>query len=205
MVGAIPSTLHQKVKFVVEEQLISMATKEDIVVVLTTSNPYIEVDENVVKCSFQSLEVVNATFIGEGKKIWTPRLLKVSMMGIKQIINKGVRAGLGLGKILQGTSKVILVVMKQDRYGLGYKADARERNKQMKNRRDKRMASLKDVTVEGEPMVFLHLCETFYSSRIEHDIRPKQITMMEGFENLTINVIEGIKVKREDVRAMMRP
>ena len=52
MTEAMPSTLHQKVKFMVEEQLINVATKEDIVAVLTTSNSYIDVDENVVECSF---------------------------------------------------------------------------------------------------------------------------------------------------------
>ena len=140
----------------VEEQLISMAVEEDIVATLTTSNPYIEVDENVVECSFLTLEVVNATFVGEGKKILTPRLSKVFKMRIKQIIEKGVRASLGLGNFLQGTSKAMLVVMKQDRYGLGYKPDGNERKKQMKNRREKRMTNLKGTIVEGKLMVFPH-------------------------------------------------
>ena len=97
MVGAVPSTFHQKVKFMVEEQLISMEAKNDIVATLITFNPYIEVDKNVVKCSFQSLEVVNTTFVEKCQKILTPRLLKVSKIGIKQIIGKRVQAGLGLG------------------------------------------------------------------------------------------------------------
>ena len=67
----------------------------------------------------------------------------------------------------------MLVIMNQDRYGLGYKPDGKERKKQMKNRKDKRMANLKGNTVEGELMVFPHLCETFHSTGIEHeDIRP---------------------------------
>ena len=52
MDGAVPSTLHQKVKLIVKEQLISMAIKENIVSMLTTFNPYIEVDENAFECSF---------------------------------------------------------------------------------------------------------------------------------------------------------
>ena len=70
----------------------------------------------------------------------------------------------------------------------------------MKSRREKRIASLKGTIVEWEPMMFPHLRETFYSGGIEHDdILPKQTTMMEGFEKLTINVIEGIEVKEEEV------
>ena len=66
MVRAMPSTLYQKVKFVVEEQLISVAAEEDIVVTLTTFDSYIDVDENAIECSFRSLEVVNTTFVGIG-------------------------------------------------------------------------------------------------------------------------------------------
>ena len=65
MARAVPSTLHQKIKFVVEEQFISVATKEDIV-----------------------------------QKISTRRLSKVTKMGVKQIIDRETRAGLGFGKFL---------------------------------------------------------------------------------------------------------
>ena len=45
---AMPSTLYQKVKFVVEEQPISVVVEEKIIVTLTISNPYIDVDENAI-------------------------------------------------------------------------------------------------------------------------------------------------------------
>ena len=51
MAEVVPSTLHQKVKFMVEEQLISVAAEKDIVATLTTSNSFIDVDENAIECS----------------------------------------------------------------------------------------------------------------------------------------------------------
>ena len=80
---------------------------------------------------------------------------------IKQIVGKRVRAGLWLGNFLQGRSKVMLVIMKQDRYGLDYKVGGKERKKQMKKIREKRMASLKDAIVEGKPMVFPYYMRPF--------------------------------------------
>ncbi|XWS34810.1 hypothetical protein CRYUN_Cryun21dG0069400 [Craigia yunnanensis] len=47
----VPSTLHQMVKFVVEEQLINVVAEEDIVATLTTANSYIDVNENAMECS----------------------------------------------------------------------------------------------------------------------------------------------------------
>ena len=175
MARAVPSTLHQKVKFVVEEQLISVVVEKDIVVTLTIANSCIDVDKNAIECSFQSLEVVNATFFREGKKILTPRLSKVIKMGVKQIIGKGARVEFGHGKFLQGASKVVSVIMKQDRYGLGYKPNAKARSQMMKRKKEMMMASLVGTIVEGEHMVFPHLRETFYSVRVEHDgIKPSE-------------------------------
>ena len=100
MARVVPSTLHQKVKFVVKEQLISVAVEEDIMATLTTFDSYIDMDGNAIKCSFQSLEVVNATFFGIGKKISTPQFSEVTKTGIKQIVGKGARAGFRFKKFL---------------------------------------------------------------------------------------------------------
>ena len=61
-----------------------MSAKEDIVAMLTTSNSYIDVNEGAIECSFQSLEVVNATFVGIGKRVPIPCLSNV----IKEEISK---------------------------------------------------------------------------------------------------------------------
>ena len=53
-------------------------------------------------------------------------------------------------------------------------------------------------------MVFPHLCETFYSTGVEHDnIRPSETTISKEFEKMTINAIEGVEVKREDITAIV--
>ena len=76
----------------------------------------------------------------------------------------------------------------------------------MKMKRERKMVSLVGAIVKGEHIVFPYLRKTFYSIGVEHDdIRPSEITVLEDFENLTSNAIEGIEVKREDARAMMRP
>ena len=61
MAGVIPSTLHQKVKFVVEESLITMVAEKDMIVTTTTATPYLEVKEDATECSFRSFEIATAT------------------------------------------------------------------------------------------------------------------------------------------------
>ena len=54
MAGAVSSTLSQKVKFVVEENLITIAIEEDMIATTTTITPYLEVKEDATECAFRS-------------------------------------------------------------------------------------------------------------------------------------------------------
>ena len=58
-VGVVPSTLHQKLKFVVERQLVIVSGEEDILVSFPSSTPYVEPTEESLETSFQALEIVS--------------------------------------------------------------------------------------------------------------------------------------------------
>ena len=61
MAGAMPSTRHQKVKFVVEKSLITVAAEEDMIATTTVATPYLEVKKDATECSFRSFEIAIAT------------------------------------------------------------------------------------------------------------------------------------------------
>ena len=52
MTGVVPFTLHKKVKFVVEENLITVVVEEDMIATTTIVAPYLKVKEDATKCSF---------------------------------------------------------------------------------------------------------------------------------------------------------
>ena len=122
----------------VEEQLISVVAEDDIVATLTTFDFYINVDENVVECSFQFLKVVIATFVGIDKKILTPQLSKVTKIRIKQIMGKKGTSWIRAREILARVIKSCANNYETCRYGLRYKLDAKSHNKMMKLRREKK-------------------------------------------------------------------
>ena len=74
IVGDVPSTLHQKIKFVIEGQLVCIVTEEDMIAATSLGAPYVEADEKAMECSFRSLEFVNAMYVGEGEKVPVPKL-----------------------------------------------------------------------------------------------------------------------------------
>ncbi|XP_052489910.1 uncharacterized protein LOC128042563 [Gossypium raimondii] len=50
--GAVPSSLHQKLKLVTEGRLVTIGAEEDIIVSVTSDAPYIEADSEMIECSF---------------------------------------------------------------------------------------------------------------------------------------------------------
>ena len=86
MAGAVPSTLHQKVKFVVEESLITVVAEEDMIAATTTTAPYLEAQEDATECSFRSFEIATAT--REEPETLMSRLSRNTRMILKQTIGK---------------------------------------------------------------------------------------------------------------------
>ena len=74
MLEAVPSTLHQKVKFVVDENLINVIAEEDMVATTTVSTLYIKVKEDAIECSFRSFEVATPTNTKDGLEILVSHL-----------------------------------------------------------------------------------------------------------------------------------
>ena len=119
----VPSTLHQKIKFVTERQLVFVFVEEDMITATSSRASYVETDEKAIECSFRSLEFFNAMYVREGLKIPVPKLSKITYSCIRQVLGKGARVGKGLGKKLQGMLRPITVIQKKDRFSLGYKPD----------------------------------------------------------------------------------
>ncbi|KAA3458938.1 RNA-directed DNA polymerase (Reverse transcriptase), Ribonuclease H-like protein [Gossypium australe] len=152
---AVPSSLHQKVKFFMDNRLITVAGEEDIVASISTDAPYIDVNKDAVEYSFRSFEFINATFVVEGNKIPTPKLSRNTKMGIKLTVGKGARAEKGLGKYQQGIVRALKPVHHRARYGLGLKLDGRQRRKQWQKDQERRIARVSGRELEWEPLVGL--------------------------------------------------
>ncbi|XP_050919093.1 uncharacterized protein LOC127136596 [Lathyrus oleraceus] len=110
-IGAVTSTLHQKMKFVMDNQLIIIYGEEDFVVSHLSSFRYIEADEDALETSFQTLEIANATFVEMKDPIGKSCSSFASLKSVKSNIEGGN---------LEGWGQLIDVREKHDRFGLGY-------------------------------------------------------------------------------------
>ena len=115
VVGAVTSTLHQKMKFVVDDKLVIVSGEEDFIISQLSSFRYIEADEDALETSFQALEISNATLEEVKDPVEKASLSFASLKSAKSAVESGGPAGWG---------QVINVNEKNDRFGLGYKPSA---------------------------------------------------------------------------------
>ncbi|KAK9019602.1 hypothetical protein V6N11_054118 [Hibiscus sabdariffa] len=131
--GAVPSTLHQKLKFVIDGKLVTVQAKEDIIATVFTNTPYIEIDEYTVECSFRSLELVSATFV-KNNIVRRPRLSRCAKM--------------------QG---------KVNRFGLGYQPNRQERRAAIIKNQERRKVRLNGEEMPWNQMTFPPIGQSFVS------------------------------------------
>jgi len=147
--GVAPSTLHQKLKSIIDDKLIIVFGEEDLLVCGPMPTPYIEAAEEDLETFFQALEIVNTTYI-EPFRV-NPHLSSASLMVARTMMEKGYKYGDGLGKNNDGSVKPLELVDNRGRYGLGYKptqADRRKRVEEMKERRQARIEGREPKTNE---------------------------------------------------------
>ncbi|XP_052728448.1 uncharacterized protein LOC108318774 [Vigna angularis] len=94
--GVVPSTLHQKLKYVMGDKLVIVSGEEDLLVSGPSSARYIEAAEEALETAFQSLEIVGNTYV-EPFPV-NPYLSRASIMAAKVMLKEGYKYGSGLGK-----------------------------------------------------------------------------------------------------------
>ncbi|XP_070010342.1 uncharacterized protein [Nicotiana sylvestris] len=121
-VGAIPSTLHQMVKFEYEYQEIIVHGKDEQSIYWDLLVPCLEAREGSEHIVYQDFEVVVADQCEEGSPCPQPFLSNASIMVAKEMIRHGYKLGKGLGTSLQGITEPITLAASEKFFGVGFQA-----------------------------------------------------------------------------------
>lgn len=116
--GAVPSTLHQKIKFVHKDSMVTIEAEEDHAIY---KSPTQQVHGILDSLGYRESQVINASYVGEGTCPPKPMIPKASIMMAKQLKMHGYKHGKGLGRELQGITKPVLSEGNSFHFGLGFK------------------------------------------------------------------------------------
>ncbi|XP_071928040.1 uncharacterized protein [Coffea arabica] len=127
--GAVPSSLHQLLKFVVNDKLITIFAEEDCLVI-TNSGVKEEGSQSVTMSPHSTSDIVSVSWITTEERT----LSKASVMMAREMIRGGYKFDKGLGRELQGILRPVKIVEKRDTFGLGFRPTAKD-FKEMKERK----------------------------------------------------------------------
>ncbi|XP_027341179.1 uncharacterized protein LOC113854418 [Abrus precatorius] len=165
--GVVPSTLHQKLKFIIDNKLVIISGEEDMLVSKPSSTPYIEAAEEALETSFQALEIANATYVGEGAPILKPRLSNTSIMTAKVMLDGGCQYGYVLGQTITKAANWLQLHENKDRFGLGYTPTKADKRRVMEEKKERRLARLEGREPKTEGVPICDLLKSFYSAGFE--------------------------------------
>jgi len=89
--GVVPSTLHQKLKYIIGDKLVIVSGEEDLFVSGPSSSRYIEAAKEAFETAFQSLEIVANAYVEPFSMV--PHMSCASLMMAKVMLKEGYQYG----------------------------------------------------------------------------------------------------------------
>ncbi|XP_070048920.1 uncharacterized protein [Nicotiana tomentosiformis] len=117
---AIPSSLHQMVKFEWDRQEIVVHGDENLSAYNDTIIPFIEVEDDKGPWVYQMFETVSVGKIPEGECILGPKIPSASVMVANEMLKNSFLPGKGLGSSLQGIVHPVCPCESFSTFGLGF-------------------------------------------------------------------------------------
>ncbi|XP_050896761.1 uncharacterized protein LOC127103553 [Lathyrus oleraceus] len=108
--GAVTSTLHQRLKFLIDDKLVIVYGEEDLLVRELSSFRYVESNEGIVEVPLHYLEFEEVSFATSNRSQSSTTIIS-SAKSAKQTLKKGP---------LPGWGKVVNMAEKHERFGIGY-------------------------------------------------------------------------------------
>ncbi|KAA3487091.1 hypothetical protein EPI10_030944 [Gossypium australe] len=140
--GAVPSSLHQKLKLVAENRLVTINAEEDVIATVTSEAPYLETNEEAIE-SIQDHQ--DGITNDDGKRSTTRK--RIGQISPRENLDPDA----------EGEKRPLWS---------GFKPEAKQIKKEMEKKQERRRARLNGEDVKWEPMTFPHISHTFISGGI---------------------------------------
>ena len=158
----VPSTLHQKLKFIVRSKMICLMGVEDFLITKSVSTSYVEAAEEALECSFRSFEIDHATII----KAAANEVIKSHKPKVKVMTTRVMRGG---GYSLNQSLEALLNTPSNDeRFGLGYMSSVYDKIRLQEGKNKKRSTKQEMREFDSSLKFIRALYDTFKSASISY-------------------------------------
>ncbi|XP_073223495.1 uncharacterized protein [Cicer arietinum] len=166
--GVVPSTLHQKLKYMINDQLVIILGEGDFLVSNLSTTPYVETTKDALETAFQTLEIVDTAYV-ETTPI-EPHMSNTAIMVAKFMLSRGHHPWHGLGKDEEGLKEPVELPENRDKWGLGYKPTRDDKRRLVKEKKEKRLARIENREPRIERIPICDIRRSFQSARPTSEI-----------------------------------
>ena len=188
--GAIPSSLHQKVKFIHEGLIITIQSDRDVI---TSSEPVLQIshsedDLHLTRFTFNGVQVVS---LEDDRRDMVPMSFDQysSILVLSMMRGMSYMLGLGLGSRQQGSHEFTITIDHDISYGLGYISTADDARHMARLSRDRVRARMSDIPFDYPLLPYtFHLVEYFtrgseYAPRTEGVDHVSKMAEIQGIQH----------------------
>ncbi|XP_071913977.1 uncharacterized protein [Coffea arabica] len=124
--NSVPSSLHQMLRFIVNDQLITVFAEDDCTMIIDAK--FKGEDRKWTPISSHHVaDIVSVGWASRDKSLTQSDLPEASIMMAREMIRGGYEIGRGLGRELQGILEPIEIPTQKDTFGLGFHPTAKDR------------------------------------------------------------------------------
>jgi hypothetical protein len=188
--GAVPSSLHQKLKYVIDCCLIEVSAEQEYLIKQVGGPPRIGAAEAVEEEFLRGFEIVAVTPVSEGSKLKKSRLPKQVVSAAKTTIR--VMGKQNLKRKVDESLQIIYPVKNEGTFGFGFKSKQADNEKAKAERRERKRAKLEGRIYNEPPMNISPNLHAFYSAGFIN-LKTDHIStcLIKDLQDMYISVIEG--------------
>ena len=199
--GAVASSLHQCLKYVMNGMLVTVKAEEAISMIKNAAVPFIEA-EDCQDNNIHAFEIVNTDWVPENTMLRRPRISEAARMASICFLEHGIPCQYNFtAGVPEGVNSARMENAAQ-RFGLGYQPNQKDYRWAAGRRRARRMARIKGREPEEEKLEIPHLSISF--TKAAYMMQPDKGAESLGLElaNLDINTLEGNEKKGDNMKAV---
>jgi hypothetical protein len=199
---AVASSLHQRVKFIINGNLVTVRAEETLSMMRNVSIPYIETEESKDE-NLHAFEVVNAEWVLENTVRRKPKISEAAKMAAKYFLKHGLPFQYDLTTGMPERVNVIKMKCADQRFSLGFKPGKADFKKAAEIRREKRVARIERREPDEDRMEIPPIHVTFPRAAYLIKTEDYEEGLRKEFSGATINYLEN--VSEQDVKEEESP
>ncbi|XP_073260913.1 uncharacterized protein [Populus alba] len=190
--GAVPSSLHQCLKYIMNGMLVTVKAEETISMVKNVTIPFLEA-EDCTDENLHAFEIVNTEWVPESTVLRKPKISTATKMAVRCFLEHGIPFQYDPITGIPKRIKPITMRVVDQRFGLGYKPKKEDHRWAANKRRERRMARIEGREPEEEEMEIPPLMVSFPKAAYVMEPDNRAEDDIQRMATMSINTLEDDK------------